>query len=143
MNKVNAKVYYDNSTGEVLVITAECMGDVRVTTKVEDMEIYSDLKDKSINDIDFIELEFGALASTFENIKTYSVNVETKTLELNYYTNIELEEIQGQENAKISFSNRVEDISDYLRGQTSESITSFEDFILQNEINKEMEGMSE
>lgn len=142
MNKVNAKVYYDNATGDVILITSECMGEVIATTKAEDMGIYSELKDKQVNEIDFIELEFGTLASTFNNVKSYTVNVNTKQLELVHYTDSELQEIKDQEIAVISLDNRIADISTYLKDQSNDTIAEFENYILQTELNKITEGVN-
>lgn len=142
MNTVNAKVYYDNATGDVILITSECMGDVRSTTKAEDMGIYSELTNRPIDSVDFIELEYGTLRSAFNNVKSYTVNIETKQLELVYYTDSELQEIKDQETAGILLGSRIADISTYLKDQPSDTIAEFENYILQTELNKITEGVN-
>ena len=89
MNKVCSKIYYEISTGNVLIITAESQGDIENTTKEQDISIYPQLKDKTIDEINYIELEYGTLISTFNNVKSYSVNLETEKLEVTYYTQVE------------------------------------------------------
>lgn len=142
MKQIGAKVYYEIATGNVLITTSECRGSVVETTKEQDMEIYPQLKDKNINEVDFIELEYGTLASTFTNLKSYNVDIKNKQLKVDYYTHDELKIFKEQENQMQSFNNRVLDISDYLKEQQSESISIFEDLIIQTELNKVMEGMN-
>lgn len=91
MNQICAKVYYLIATGEVLVITSECQGYVKVTTKTQDITIYPQLQNKTVNEIDYIELEYGILAITFKNAKSFIVNITTKQLEVTYYTQAELD----------------------------------------------------
>jgi hypothetical protein len=96
MNQIKAKVYYLIETGEVLAITSEMQGNIEKTTKSQDMKIYPQLKDKNTNDVDYIELTYGTLASTFNNAKSYKVNLTTKRLEVTYYTQEELDAIVSQ-----------------------------------------------
>ncbi|MBA8980496.1 hypothetical protein [Clostridium saccharobutylicum] len=77
---IGAKIYYDIKTGDVLTITSEMQGNVEETTKEQDMEIYQELTGRNINDVDFIELQYGTLASIFTNAKSYKVNLETKKI---------------------------------------------------------------
>lgn len=95
MNQICAKIYYLVSTGEVLLITPEMQGTVIETTKEQDMEVYSQLNDKNISDVDYIELPYGTLATTFDNSKSYVVNLTTKQLEVTYYTNDELNAMEN------------------------------------------------
>ena len=142
MNKIPSKVYYLKLNGEVLTITTEIQGGVEPTTKEQDFKIYKELQEHNINDIDFIELEFGTLAETFNNIKSYSIDIKNKTLNLVHFTTQELQEMQNKQNESVELNNRISDISSYLLDQQSESISVIEDFIIQTELNKVMEGMS-
>lgn len=142
MNQVRAKVYYDIVTGETLVITPEGSGGIAQTTKEEDVKIYPELKNKNENDIDFTELEFGTLGTIFQNSKGYCVDIETKKLIVEYYTPEELQAIKDNNQETQNLNNRVYDISDYLYQQSADTIADFENYILQNEINKIMEGIS-
>ncbi|AQR98103.1 hypothetical protein [Clostridium saccharoperbutylacetonicum] len=140
MAQINAKVYYDISTGKVLTITSEMEGGVIERTKVQDMSLYQQLKDKNIDEVDCITIPFGNLEETFKNAKSYNINLLTKKLNITYYTNDELEILKNQENELITLNCRISDISQYLFDQTDETISIFENYILQSELNKIMEG---
>jgi len=56
---IGAKVYYDISTGDILVNTGERSGDVKVTTIEEDFEIYDELTNKNPELIGVLQLEYG------------------------------------------------------------------------------------
>ena len=135
-----ARIYYLISTGAILVITSECQGCVEKTTKEQDMAIYEQLKDKTVDEIDFIELEYGTLASTFNNVKSYSINLETKTLDVVYLMQEELQVTQTQEQEIQDLNSRISDISTYLTEQNNQSISDIEDYILQSEQNKILNG---
>lgn len=139
--EVKAKVYYDISNGNILTITPEAQGAVKETTKEEDIELYPALKEYNIKQIEFLELEYGLLSTLFYNLKSYSVNIETKELDLVYYNDSELQAAQDKwDEAAIDV--RVNNISKYLLDQQSDVISSFEDFIMQTELNKITEGMN-
>jgi hypothetical protein len=94
MFEIKAKIYYLISNGKSILITDECQRMEKPTTKEEDIEIYSILKEYLYDEIDFIELEYGTLASIFTNLlKSHSINLETKTLDCVYYTQEELAEL--------------------------------------------------
>ena len=139
--QINSKVYYDNKTGQVIVITGECEGTVVASTKKQDMKKHLALKDKNINEIDFIELEYGTMAATFQNAKGYHVDLETNQLKVDYYTVEELENIKSQNQDQEDLMVRIADLSEYLIDQPNESLLSIEEYIIQKEINKVMEGM--
>jgi hypothetical protein len=142
MSTVNAKIYYLLSTGESILITSEMTGDVIKTTKEQDILAYPQLKDKKIDEIDFIELEYGTAKGTLHNVKSCKVNIETKELEFIYYTGEELTEIFENNKSKRYLISRVSDLTQYLNN--NEEVTSVvEDLIIQTEQNKilKSEGM--
>lgn len=140
MNQIKAKVYYLIYTGEVLTITSEMQGCVEQTTKEQDMTMYLQLKDKNIDDIDFIELEYGTLSTTFNNVKTYSINLETKTLEVIYYTQEELDVQTLEQLSRQTISDRINTISTYINLDNT-SIEDLENYILQREKDKTIGGV--
>ncbi|MBN7573664.1 MULTISPECIES: hypothetical protein [Clostridium] len=140
MNQIQSKIYYDINTGQVLVITPEMQGSVEKTTKEQDIEMYPQLKDKSIDEIDFIELEYGTLDETFKNIKSYSVDVENKKFNPIYLTQEELDAIQQQFQEEQELSSRASDISTYLLNVDSTTIADIENSILEIEKNKVING---
>lgn len=98
---IGAKIYYDITTGNVITLIGERQGGVKETTKIQDMKSYIDLHDKDINEVDFIELEYGAYGSTFDNAKSYIVNLETKELKVEYYKQTEIDKQIADELASI------------------------------------------
>jgi hypothetical protein len=69
MKQIRSRIYYEKSSGVILVITPEKEGFVQEMSKKQDMEIYEELKFRDINDIDYIELEYGKLKATFDKAK--------------------------------------------------------------------------
>lgn len=86
---VNSKVYFNKLTGEVIRVTGEMMGCVLKTT-IED-----DLKgiDYDVNVINILEIPYGKFVETFHNSKSYHVDVNSKTLIVEYFTEKEIEEM--------------------------------------------------
>lgn len=143
MNQICAKIYYLISTGEVLAITSEMQGTVGSTTKEQDMEVYPQLKDKNPDEIDFIELEYGTLATTFTNVKSYSVDVQNKKLNLVYYTQEEIDVQKKQYEQRVQdtqeTNSRISAISNYA-SQNVISIDDLENAIIQLELTKIQNG---
>lgn len=140
MNQIATKIYYLIATGEVLTITSEMQGSVESTTKEQDMNLYEQLKNYTIDEVDFIELEYGTLAETFNNAKSYKVNLKSKQLEVIYYTKEELTSMQVQYQENQDLNSRVSDISTYLLGSDSNTIADIENSILEIEKNKIING---
>ena len=141
MNQICAKVYFLISTGEILMTTSEMKGSVIKTTKEQDISTYFQLSGKTSDEVDYIELEYGTLSSKFTNIKSYSVNLETKTLDCIYYTQEELD-AQAQTIAnEEAISNRINIISDYA-SLDNNSIDVLENAIIEYETNLITGGVS-
>jgi hypothetical protein len=136
MNQINAKVYYMITTGEILTITSEMQGSVTETTKEQDMEIHQQLQGKNADDIDYIELPYGTLASTFTNVKSYSVDVANKKLNIVNFTQDELTATEQQNQESQALNDRVSDISQYLQNQGTNLISAVENSIIQAELDK-------
>lgn len=137
---VESKVYYLKETGNVIYVTGEFMGGVIKTTFEDDYNIVEALNQYKIDEIDYIEIKYGTYIKTFQNAKSYYVDLQSKKLKVEYYA---IEELENQSKEVQDLNTRVSDISDYLKNQQSESITDFEDFIMQTELNKVMEGMNQ
>lgn len=136
---VESKVYYLKETGNVIYVTSEFRGGVIKTTFEDDYNIVDALNQYKIDQIDCMEIEYGTYITAFQNAKSYYVDLESKELKVEYYT---IEELENQSQEAQDLNTRVSDISDYLKDQQSESISIFEDFIIQTELNKVMEGMN-
>jgi hypothetical protein len=140
MQQVQAKVYYLVDTGEVILITSEKQGNVENTTKDEDINLFPALLDIDKNDFDVIEIEYGTLENTFNNAKSYKVNLETKLLDISYYTQEDLNAIQQQNQETQALDSRVSDILTYLSNLDSSTIDNIENSILEIEKNKIING---
>lgn len=143
MNQIQAKIYYEITTGQVLVITSEIQGYVVKTTKEQDIQTYSQLKDKKIDEIDWIELEYGTLTQTFNNIKAYSIDVDNKKFIGVYYTQEELDDIRNKKDKEITEQqvvlDRTSTITSYMQDNPS-TMDNIEDIILESEKNKILNG---
>lgn len=82
--QIGRKIYYEISTGNVLVDTGERQGSVRPTTVEQGIAAYKVLSELSRETFDVIELAFGQYAQDFAESNGYRVNPETKTLEFSY-----------------------------------------------------------
>jgi hypothetical protein len=140
MNQICSKIYYLIITGEILVITQEAQGFIANTTKEEDIQSYTQLQSIDENNIDYIGLKYGALESTFCNAKSYRINLDTKKLEVVYYTQDELNTIQQQNQETQALGDRVSDISNYLSNSDETTISNIENSILEIEKNKIING---
>jgi hypothetical protein len=131
--EIPAKIYYLASSGQVLLITSE-KEDYKDTTKEEDFALYTELQKYSLDDIDYITLEYGKSTSIFNyTLKSYLVNLTTKQLEVTYYTQDELNAMQNSTTTNTTDS-RIFDITNILSSQTG-LITGVENYIIQSELN--------
>lgn len=144
MNKVSAKVYYLIANGEVLLVMPEGTY-IEMTNKEQDVKSQPALQGINIDEIDYIELEYGKLSSTFTTaVKSRKVNVESKELELTYFTEEELEEQRKQYDQQLiidqELNTRISDIATYLLSSGSTAIADIENSILEIEKNKIING---
>ncbi|WP_025950474.1 hypothetical protein [Geobacillus thermocatenulatus] len=84
MNKIGRKIYYDKTTGNVILDTGEMMGAVIETTVDQDFETYQALKERVRDTVGVIQLEFGQYAEDFAQCNGYRVNPETEEIEFSY-----------------------------------------------------------
>ncbi|EMT54701.1 hypothetical protein I532_03815 [Brevibacillus borstelensis AK1] len=83
-NGVGRRIYYEKSTGNVIIDTGERLGFVRETTVDEDFASYAALAERTRDTVDYIQLEYGQYAQDFAECNGYRVNPETRTLEFSY-----------------------------------------------------------
>lgn len=84
INQIGRKIYYDKSTGNVILDTGEKMGVVVETTIDQDFETYQALKERVRDTVGVIQLEFGQYAEDFAQCNGYRVNPQTLELEFSY-----------------------------------------------------------
>lgn len=105
---VNSKVYFNKLTGEVIRVTGEMMGCVLETTIEDDLNGI----DYDVNVIDILEIPYGKFVETFHNSKSYHVDVNSKTLIIEYFTEKEIEEMNKYTDESCNES--VEEINERL-----------------------------
>jgi hypothetical protein len=84
MTQLGRRIYYDKSTGNVIVDTGEKIGAVVETTIDQDFETYQALKERVRDTVGVIQLEFGQYAADFAQCNGYRVNPQTLELEFSY-----------------------------------------------------------
>lgn len=84
MKQIGTKIYYCLLTGNVIKIIGDCQGYVRETTFDEDVEIYSELKEREKSTIGLLQLEFGEYPKLSKGSTGVMVNLETKELIFSY-----------------------------------------------------------
>lgn len=82
--QVGRRIYYEKSTGNVIIDTGERSGNVRETTVEEDFTSYVALTERVRDSVDYIQLEYGQFAQDFTECNGYRVNPETRTMEFSY-----------------------------------------------------------
>lgn len=82
--KIGRKIYYDITTGNIIIDTGERQGSVVPTTIEQDRHTYTALSERNTDSYDVLELPYGFLAQDFAESNGYRVNIETKTLEFSY-----------------------------------------------------------
>lgn len=60
---IGAKIYYDKSTGSVIVNTGERSGDVIETTKEQDFVSYIQLTERNPDSVGMVHLDYGSYAA--------------------------------------------------------------------------------
>lgn len=84
MNRLGRKIFFELSTGNVLIDTGEKQGAVKRTTIEEDIAVYKILSERNRNTFDVLELEFGQYAQDFAESIGYRINSDTKQIEFSY-----------------------------------------------------------
>lgn len=82
--QIGRKIYYDKSTGNILVDTGEKQGFVREATIEQEIQTYKALSERNRDTFDVIKLEFGQYRQDFMECNGYRVSPETRQLEFSY-----------------------------------------------------------
>lgn len=82
--QIGRKIYYEITTGNIIIDTGEKQGLVVATTVEQDVTTFAALSERNRDTFDALELPFGAYAQDFAECNGYRVNLETKTLEFSY-----------------------------------------------------------
>lgn len=82
---IGRKIYYEITTGDVVLITEEKQGLNAVnTTREQDFQMYSPLQVRNPETIGMIQLEYGQYAAEFLSARSVKVDIETKELLFEY-----------------------------------------------------------
>jgi hypothetical protein len=84
MNQVGRKIFFELSSGNIIVDTGERQGNVLKTTVEQDILSYTSLSERNRNTYDVIELSYGAYSQDFIECNGYRVNPATKKIEFSY-----------------------------------------------------------
>ena len=84
IKQIGTKIYYCLVTGNVIKVVGDMQGYVRETSFDEDIEIYTELKERDKNSIGLLQLNYGEYPSLSKGATGVSVNLETKWLNFTY-----------------------------------------------------------
>lgn len=84
MKQIGTKIYYCLLTGNVIKIIGDCQGYVRETTFDEDIEIYTELKEREKSSIGLLQFEYGEYPKLSQGSTGVMVNLKTKELIFSY-----------------------------------------------------------
>ena len=84
IKQIGTKIYYCIITGNVIKIIGDCQGYVKETTFDEDLEIYTELKERDINTIGLLQFNYGEYPKLSKNSSGVIVDLETKELIFSY-----------------------------------------------------------
>lgn len=73
--QIGRKIYFEKSTGNVLLNTGEMQGDVRITTVDEDFQSFIPLQNRTKDSVGLIQLDYGQLSDKFSTCTGYSVDI--------------------------------------------------------------------
>ena len=84
IKQIGTKVYYCLVTGNVIKIIGDMFGYVKETTFNEDIEIYTELKERDRDNIGLLNFEYGEYPKLSKNATGVMVDLETKELIFSY-----------------------------------------------------------
>lgn len=82
--QIGRRIFYDKTSGDVIIDTSERQGSVVSTTIDYDISIYTALSERNRNTFDVIELDYGKYAQDFMECNGYRVDVTTKEILFSY-----------------------------------------------------------
>lgn len=84
IKQIGTKIYYCLTSGNVIKIVGDCQGYVKETTFDEDIEIYTELKERNKSSIGLLTFDYGEYPKLSKGSTGVMVNLETKELEFSY-----------------------------------------------------------
>ena len=84
IKQIGTKIYYCLVTGNVIKIIGDMQGYVKETTFDEDIEIYTELKERDKETIGLLQFNYGEYPKLSKDSTGVMVDLETKELIFNY-----------------------------------------------------------
>ena len=84
IKQIGTKIYYCLLTGNVIKIIGDMMGYVKATSFDEDIEIYTELKERDKDTIGLLQFSYGEYPILSKGSTGVMVNLETKELIFSY-----------------------------------------------------------
>jgi len=84
VKQIGRRIYYEKTTGNVILDTGERAGNVVETSIDDDFVSYYALSERVRETIGVLELEYEQHKQDFSECSGYRVNIETKELEFSY-----------------------------------------------------------
>ena len=84
IKQIGTKIYYCLLSGNVIKIIGDMQGYVKETTFNEDVEIYTELKERDKDSMGLLQFEYGEYPKLSQNSTGAMVNLETKELIFSY-----------------------------------------------------------
>ena len=84
MKQIGTKIYYCLITGNVIKIIGDMVGYVRETSFNEDIEIYTELKERDKDTIGLLTFNYGEYPKLSQNASGVMVDLKTKELIFSY-----------------------------------------------------------
>jgi hypothetical protein len=84
IKQLGTKIYYCLLTGNVIKIIGDMQGYVKETTFNEDIEIYTELKERDRDSIGLLQFNYGEYPKLSKNSTGVMVDLETKELIFSY-----------------------------------------------------------
>ena len=84
IKQIGTKIYYCLVTGNVIKIIGDMQGYVKETTFDEDIEIYTELKERDKDSIGLLTFNYGEYPKLSQNSTGVMVDLETKELIFSY-----------------------------------------------------------
>ena len=84
VKQIGTKIYYCLLTGNVVKIIGDMMGCVKETAFDEDIEIYTELKERDKDSIGLLQFNYGEYPKLSKNSSGVIVDLETKELIFSY-----------------------------------------------------------
>ena len=131
MKQIGTKIYYCLLTGNVIKVIGDMMGYVKETTFNEDIEIYTELKERNKNSIGLLTFKYGEYPKLSQGASGVMVDLETNELIFSYdelqQEPIEPTEIEIMQNEIKELKEELTQIQTSIDSLTSLIVTTLEE----------------